>query len=141
MVFYFLKDRIKKNMTHLLHFTKTHSAAITPTRFEDTSSGYDLFSIHDVLLSPQTSVSIDTGLVFNINGLYFGQIMRKNNNDLFIVIPSVIDGTQKNSVHVYCYNPSLKPHSIFAGDKIAQILFIPFVLPKLIRMEDLDDYM
>lgn len=128
-------------MTLFLKYTKTDPAAVEPSRFEDGSVGYDLYAVKDVVIPPNNIVKIDTCIVFEMQGSYYGQIFDKSGfitKKKLKVVGGVIDSSYRGSIIVALHNFSSTEQKIFAFEKIAQIVFIPILLPKLIYKDEID---
>lgn len=124
-----------------IKFTKTHPSAITPTRFEEGSVGYDLHALKDACVAPFQTVKVDTGIVLDLQGPFYAQIRDKSgfSTKRFLhVFNGVIDSSYKSSIVVHFENCSDKEQHIFAKEKIAQIIFLPVVTPNLKYMDAID---
>ena len=57
-----------------IDFVRFSSTAVAPTQGTEDSSGFDLYSVEDVLVSPNSTKIIRTDIVFKILRGYFGKI-------------------------------------------------------------------
>lgn len=105
--------------------------AIFPTKAHDADAGFDLYSPNRVVLFCEDSVTIDTGVHFEIPDGYVGMLKSKSglNCNHSIVSEGVIDAGYTGSVRVKLYNHSKERYVINAGDKITQIVFLE--IPKV----------
>lgn len=136
-----LDEEKEERLKTYVKFTKTSSSVITPTRFEEGSVGYDLHALKDAYVSPFQSVKVDTGIVLNIQGPFYAQIRDKSGfstKRLLHVFNGVVDSSLKSSIVVNFENVSNQEQHIYAKEKIAQMIFLPVVTPKLIYKDEID---
>lgn len=127
-------------MTLYLNFKQAEPNAVEPRRFDDGSAGYDLFSFNEEILKPYAIREVDTGIQLEMQGPYYGDI--KNKWSVFKkrklrVVAGVIDAGYRGRVFVVIHNISNEKKVIQPGEKIAQIVFTPILLPKLVRKDEL----
>lgn len=122
--------------------------AIMPTRAHPWDAGLDLYAPAETIVPPVGaeiingclyasytvgSATIDTGVHVEIPEGYVGLILPKSglnvNNGL--TCDGVIDAHYTGSIKVKLYNNSEKAHYFQAGDKIAQLVILPCLLPDL----------
>lgn len=105
--------------------------AFVPTRAHYTDAGLDLKTPRAAYLFPHSSVTIDTGVHFEIPEGYWGKIESKsglNINHSVVSLGGTIDSGYTGSVKVKLYNLSSEPYEFKRGDKIAQLVITPCVL-------------
>lgn len=122
-------------------YTKTHPSAITPTRFEEGSVGYDLHALKNAYVPPFKTVKVDTGIELEIQGPFYAQIRDKSGfstKRLLHVFNGVVDSSHKSSIVVYFENVSNQEQHIFAKEKIAQIIFLPVLTPIMQYKDEID---
>ena len=127
------------------------SGAIMPTRAHEWDAGLDLYTPEDVIVRSASSwpfgevnigsATIDTGVHVEIPEGYVGFIKSKSglNVNHGLTAEGVIDAHYTGSVRVKLYNHSHEPYQFKAGDKIAQLVFLPCVLPKLELVDSLEE--
>lgn len=112
-----------------LRFKATHDEAILPTKAYPTDSGWDVYSIEDVWLEPNSCVkAIDTGLVLAyLTEGYELQVRARSGNTLKKAIivanaPGTIDNSYRGSIKVLMAAIGYETILINKGDKIAQLI-------------------
>ncbi len=101
-----------------------------PTRATDGAAGFDLVAIEDTSIyefgEAPCPISVRTGIKLQIPEGWVGLIRDRSGmakNGIFIVA-GVIDSDFRGEVKVLMYN-SAGTYKIRAGDRIAQIVFVP----------------
>ena len=132
--------------------------AIMPTRAHPWDAGLDLYTpYHCEVPNAQTDVSInegildidtvvgqrtiDTGVHVEIPEGYVGLIKSKSglNVKFGLTTDGVIDAHYTGSIKVKLYNSLNTPHHFKAGDKIAQLVIVPCLLPELELVDSLEE--
>ena len=116
--------------------TKTIESAFVPARLEDASVGYDLHATENFNVPPLGIVEIDVGVALELKGgPFYAQIRDKSGFSTkrkLHVINGIIDASNNNNpIIVYFQNLSREEQYIFANEQIAQVLFLPVLLPTL----------
>jgi dUTP pyrophosphatase len=102
-------------------------------------AGMDLVAAEDIRIDPHDHAVIDTGTIVEIPEGYVGLVCSRSGHaakeGVFVLnSPGVIDSSFVGTLKVILANLDgvtfIKP----AGTKIAQLLLVPFVAPKLIRV-------
>ena len=110
--------------------------AFMPTRAHDFDGGLDLYAVKDVWLRPCSAEFFDTGVHIAVPRGYVGFVksrsglMRKNK----MKTDGTIDADYTGSIGVTLFNHSRGDVYIKRGDRIAQLVIVPCLLP---RQEDL----
>lgn len=130
---------------------KIDKGAILPTRAHEADAGLDLYATKDYVIYPYSekycglypnSVSIDTGVHLEIPLGYFGKIESRsglNVKNNIVSCGGVVDSGYNGSIVVKLYNLGGTPYTIHKGDKVAQIVIVPCLLPELEVVDKLDD--
>ena len=132
--------------------------AYVPTRAHDTDAGLDLYSMEDKTLDPSgwTAVdaetnythqlpfcaTFDTGVHIAFEQGTYGKIESKSGLNVKHSVVScggVIDEGYTGSITVKLYNLGTEPYTVHKGDKIAQLVIMPYLTPKIELVEHLDD--
>ena len=106
--------------------------AYMPRRAHEFDAGMDLYAMNDVWLRPQSSEFFDTGVHIAIPRGYAGLVksrsglMRKNSIDT----DGTIDADYTGSIGITLINHSGADIYIKRGDRIAQLVIVPCLLPK-----------
>ena len=120
---------------------KLDKGAIMPTRAHDTDAGLDLYCREDKMLWAGQSVKFDTGVHIQLPHGYFGKIESKSglNVDHGVVsLGGVIDEGYTGSIVVKLYSCGATSHKFLKGDKIAQLVILPYLAPDLEEVDELD---
>lgn len=93
---------------------------------------------------PETSVgalTIDTGVHVEIPEGYAGFIKSKSGLNVKhgLTADGVIDAHYTGSIRVKLYNHTHEPYRFKAGDKIAQLVIVPCLLPELELVDSLEE--
>lgn len=119
-----------------------------PTRGTSESAGYDLYATEDVVIENQKSVLVHLGVAVEIPkgyvGLLFARSGLANKKHLR---PSncvgVIDSDYRGEVMISLYNDNYhtihNEQVIQKGDRIAQLVILPYIAPELVLSEELSD--
>ena len=112
-----------------------------PTRAHSTDAGLDLYSPVDVIIMPQASAVIDTGVHVELPPGSVGFLKSKSglNVKYGILGEGVIDAGYTGSIRVKLYNHSEEGYYIRRGDKITQLVILPVILPDLEQVDRLED--
>ena len=129
-----------------LQIKRLNELATIPTRGSEEAAGLDLYAAteSDVWIAPQQTIKFDTGLsialpkntfgaVFARSGLATKQGLRPAN------CVGVIDSDYRGPVIVALHNDSDEPQMIPAHSRIAQLVIMPYILPNIIEVEELDE--
>lgn len=118
-----------------------------PQRATVGSAGMDLSACieEDIILSPRQLVRIPTGIAIALPGPeYVALVYARSGLGIKHGIAlsngvGVIDSDYRGEIQVGLTNLSDKPYTIHPGDRIAQLVVTPVVLPQLEWVEELDD--
>ena len=129
-----------------------------PTRAHPWDAGLDLYTPEDVVIPASTCrcsgydgvydgyvdigcKTIDTGVHVEIPEGYVGFIKSKSglNVKYGLTGEGVIDSHYTGSINVKLYNHRNSCHRFRAGDKIAQLVIVPCLLPELELVDKLEE--
>lgn len=125
--------------------------AIMPSRAHPYDAGLDLYTPHEAYVSACYTdnlghvtignCTIDTGVHVQIPEGYVGLIKSKSglNVKSGLTGEGVIDARYTGSIMVKLYNHLPICHSFQRGDKIAQLVIVPCLLPELELADSLED--
>lgn len=120
---------------------KLDKGAIMPTRAHDTDAGLDLYCREDKMLWAGQSVRFDTGVHIELPHGYFGKIESKSGLNVdhgVVCLGGVIDEGYTGSIVVKLYSCGATSHKFLKGDKIAQLVILPYLAPDLEEVEELE---
>lgn len=123
-----------------------------PTRAHPYDAGLDLYTPFAVCV-PETRYSeffdeveigyaiIDTGVHVQIPEGYVGFVMSKSGLNVKhgLTAEGVIDANYTGSITVKLYNHATEEYYFDAGDKIAQLVIVPCLLPELELVDSLEE--
>ena len=116
-----------------------------PTRGSEYAAGYDLYAATDreISLFPHTTQLIGTGLAFELPDGYFGAVYarsglasKKGLRPANCV--GVVDSDYRGEVMVALHNDSDHIMAIDAGERIAQLVLMPYVNMTFEQVEELN---
>lgn len=112
-------------------FKKLTDNAHIPTRGSAFSAGYDLYATDDLEVLSQHTVKVHTGLAMEIPEGYLGAIFARSGlatrNGLRPAnCVGVVDSDYRGEIIVAIHNDSNFRFTINEGDRIAQIVIIPY---------------
>ena len=121
---------------------QVQSGALLPQRAHATDAGADLFAWFKetdplwIEIYPGEQKLVDTGIAIKIPEGYGGFIFnRSSQGKKGITIPhsvGVIDSDYRGNLKVLLKNISDDPYKISAGDRIAQLVIMPVLLPAFV---------
>ena len=130
----------------IIKYTKLNELAKEPTRGSIAAAGYDLYTAidTDLIIAPHTTVKVGTGLAFELpqntfaaifarSGLATKQGLRPAN------CVGVCDSDYRGENIVAIHNDTDEEQTITAGDRIAQMILIPFLPMELTEVEELSN--
>lgn len=114
-----------------------------PTRGSKKAAGMDLYSTTDATIMPHETVKVGTGLAIQPPEGYFGAIFARSGlATKFGVRPGnctgVADEDYTGEYIVALHNDSCAPVSIKNGDRIAQLVFLPYISVEFKEVDELD---
>lgn len=135
-------------MSFEVKFVRLRDGAQPPSRGSDFAAGYDLYACIDnsneVTLWPGKTVKIGTGLSIQPPPGYFGAIFARSGLATKQGLrPSncvgVCDEDYTGEYIVPLYNDSDHYHTVHNGDRIAQLVFLPYLNIEFNEVESLDE--
>ena len=129
-----------------IHIKKLTDSAILPDRGSDYAGGYVLFADvkEDVKIKAHTTAMIPTGLAMEIPEGYFGGIFARSGlASKESLRPAncvgVVDADYRGEVKVALHNDSDAERVITPGQKIAQLVIVPFLSVEFDEVDALSD--
>ena len=120
--------------------------AVIPTRATEGSAGYDLYACVDgpVTVEPQQSFVFPTGIAIALSdGCAAFVYARSGLSVKFGLIPKncvgVIDSDYRGEIRVCLHNLSDRAYTVNPGDRIAQMVIAPVLLPQLVETDELEN--
>lgn len=130
-----------------INIKKIDANAITPTRGSEYAAGYDLYAHIDteyVEILPGETKKIGSGICAEIPEGYFGAIFaRSGMATKYGLRPSncvgVIDSDYRGEIIIPLHNDSKHIRAVCNGDRVAQLVIMPFKQAEFIEVNDLDN--
>lgn len=107
---------------------RVHPDAVLPSKAFDDDAGFDLTVVETVTLEPGWTGDVRTGIAIGMPPGWWGRIigrsstMRKRG---LLVVEGVIDAGFRGELFAGVYNPSDETKYVEAGERLAQLLFLP----------------
>lgn len=125
---------------------KLTDTAKTPTRGSEHAAGYDMYADvkEDVQIKPHETVKIDTGLAMEIPDGYFGAIFARSGLATKEGLRpancvGVCDSDYRGEYIVAIHNDSEETRTITAGERIAQLVVMPYLPVTFDEVAELTD--
>jgi dUTP pyrophosphatase len=127
-----------------LAFTRLAEAARPPRRAHDDDAGLDLHAAEALTLAPGERASIGTGIAVAIPPGHAGLVLPRSGlaarHGISVVnAPGLIDPGYRGELRVLLLNTGREqPFEVSVGDRIAQLLLVPFAAAVPDEVEALD---
>lgn len=125
---------------------KLREQAILPTFGSSQAAGADLYACLEapVTVAPGETVFIPTGLAMEIPYGYVGLIYARSGMACKRGLApankvGVIDSDYRGEFIVALYNHGTKPQPVSPGERIAQLVITPVLMPEYVEVESLTD--
>lgn len=130
-----------------MNIKRLSERAIVPTRGSQFSAGADLYAclpegLEELIIAPGETVFIKTGFAFEIPDTFVGLVFARSGlASKRGLAPAnkvgVIDSDYRGDVTVALHNHSASCQKIQHGERIAQIVFVPFLNVDFDEVEEL----
>lgn len=113
-----------------------------PKQAHDGDAGYDLMAVENMEIWPDEQILVKTGFAFEIPRGLVGIIKDRSGNAAKLHLytsAGVIDSSYRGEVMVCLRSQNNKVHNIHSGDKIAQMILVPYLSEITQEVDDLDD--
>ena len=135
------------NLAVSIKYIKTREDAIEPTRGSAAAAGYDLYvpsSEDEIAIPAHSTVKIDTGIAIALPDNTFGAIFARSGLATKQGLrpancTGVVDSDYRGSIGVALHNDTDVVRIIKGGDRIAQLVVIPYVPIDLQLTNSLDE--
>ena len=129
----------KKTM-QTLNVMKLTADAKVPSRAHAGDAGLDLFSTHEVKLSPGEPIRVMTGIAAAIPSGYVGLICDRSSLGAkgIRTLGGVVDAGYRGEIQVILINLRTESLTLGKGDKIAQMLVLPVSLCEIQEVTSLE---
>ena len=130
----------------IVRIKKVDDRAVVPTYGSEYSAGADLYAILDEGLEilPHTTSFIHTGISIEIPEGYCGLIFARSSMGAKRGLApankvGVIDSDYRGEIMVALHNHGNEPQVIEHGDRVAQMVFVPYYMADFVLVDELDD--
>lgn len=113
-----------------------------PSYANQYAAGLDLKANEEVTINPGDIVDIKSKLAVEIPAGHFGMVVARSGlsykrqikliNDV-----GIIDEDYRGDIGIRLINEGKKPYTIKKGDRVAQMIIIPYIQPKLVYVDEL----
>lgn len=126
---------------------RLNEKAIVPTRGSEYAAGYDLYAVFEeekITIWPHDTIMIDTGWSMEIPEGYFGAIFARSGLAAKQGLRpancvGVIDSDYRGPVKVALHNDTQEHQIVHQGDRIAQLVIMPYKSIEFEEVDELDD--
>ena len=122
---------------------KLHEDAVIPVKGSDYAAGYDLYAINDEVIYPHNTTKVSTGLAIEIPEGYFGGVFARSGLASKRVLDQqtvgVIDSDYRGEIIVLLHNDTDTYQLVNKGDRIAQLVIMPYLSVEFEEAENLND--
>ena len=129
-----------------IRFKRLNSMAITPLRGSEQAAGYDLYAAIErpITIAPHTTAKIGTGLSFELPNNTFGAIFARSGLATKKGLApanmvGVCDSDYRGQYIVPLHNYSNESQTIEPGERIAQLILMPYIPMVFEEVEELND--
>lgn len=116
----------------LLRVKRLHADAVLPAYAYPGDAGSDLVLVESAILAPGEARDLAVGFAIELPIGYWALIQGRSSTlrkrGLF-VNPGVIDNGYRGPLFVYVRNDTKEPVAIESGDRLAQLILLPYALP------------
>jgi dUTP pyrophosphatase len=119
-----------------------HPAAAAPARSRAGDAGYDLRAVEAFALAPGERATVPTGVAIalppGIAGLVVPRSGLAARHGLSVVNgPGLIDPNYRGEIRVVLVNLGDEPFAGAPGDRVAQLLLVPYLAPEIVAVDSL----
>jgi dUTP pyrophosphatase len=131
-------------LTDELQVRLLQPGASAPRRAHEHDAGYDLACLEDFTLWPSRRRTVGTGVAIalpaGVAGLVTPRSGLASRHGITIVnAPGLVDPGYRGELRVTLLNTGDAPYAARVGDRIAQLLLVPFLAPEVRVVEALAD--
>ena len=118
--------------------------AMIPYRGSEEAAGYDLYSTDSIDINPGECKLISTGIAMQLPNGYFGAIFPRSGTAVkrglrLANCVGVIDSDFRGEVKVPLYNDSQEIQTVEQGERIAQLIILPYATVSFEVVDELTD--
>lgn len=115
-----------------------------PTRAHAGDAAFDLYSLDEVDLHPRRSTLVRTGVAIALPPAVAGLVVPRSGLAAKHSVgvtngPGLIDPNYRGEIKAILINHGTEPYRVARGDRVAQLLLIPFWAPELLVVAELPE--
>ena len=121
---------------------KLDEGAFEPVRAHKTDAGLDLRTPIEFTIQPHDSYTVDTGVHVELPEGTFGQLFSKSGLNVkhsIVSLGGTVDEPYRGSIVVKLYNEGDEEYHFRAGDKIVQMVIMPYLAPEIEHVDELSE--
>ena len=133
-------------MSTYINLKRLNNLAKIPTRGSEYAAGYDLYAATDeiIVIAPHSTIKIGTGFAFEIPYGTFGAIFPRSGIATKRGLRpancvGVVDSDYRGEVIVALHNDTDEIQSIEPGERIAQLIILPYLAVGFNETDELSD--
>ncbi len=129
-------------LTDTLEIRLLHADAVPPARTRAGDAGYDLRATERVSIPQDGRRLVGTGIAIALPEGVAGLVTPRSGLAIehgltLLNAPGLIDPNYRGEIKVIVHNAGAEPFAIAAGDRIAQLLLVPYAAPAIAVVEAL----
>lgn len=117
-----------------------------PSYADNEAAGLDIRANNDkpIMIQPGQWADVPTELAVEIPKRYFGMVVPRSGlgfkyritliNDV-----GIVDSNYRGNIGVRLLNEGIDPYMVIKGERVAQMVIVPYIQPQLVRMARLRD--
>lgn len=126
-----------------LKIKKIHPKAIIPTYATEGSAAFDLHSTEDICLYPNAVTKVPTGVAIELPKNTYGAVAPRSglaSKGITVMnAPGIVDMDYRGEVCVLLYNTTEERVKVKVGDRVAQMLVLPYFKVEFEEVEELSE--
>lgn len=131
-------------MYFIAEIKKLYDDSLIPTRGSDAAAGYDLYAHEDAVIQPFETVKIGTGVAITPPGGTFGAVFARSGLATKQGLRpancvGICDWDYRGEYIVALHNDSDEEKEIRNGDRIAQLVFLPYIIGEIKIVDELSN--
>lgn len=104
-------------------------------------AGYDLYAAEDVWFWPLQTRKVKSNSHIHVPSGHFGHVAARGGHaSRGWLTQGVVDHGYSGNIGIFQTNLSFLPRRIKKGERVAQLVFVPFTAVQLMEFDRLDDY-
>jgi len=130
-------------LTDTLEIRLVHADAVPPTRTRRGDAGYDLRATERVSIPQEGRRLVGTGVAIALPDGVAGLVTPRSGLAVehgltLLNAPGLVDPNYRGEIKVILHNTGDRRYTVEVGDRIAQLLLVPYWAPELEVVEALD---